>query len=1761
MKQFSLFLAAFLLVQLLVFSQEKKEVLRFRHTSVTEKQNIQAVRLSSESRQRMQFRNRNYVLLRFSRLPAERQKMELLQKGVKLFDYIPGNAFFAELPADLELTGLSSFSVNGVFFPDESVKISPDLKSSRLGPDEAVAVHFAGDISRNEVLALLQEAGARYKDYPIQPGNTIFVQADTATIGKIAKLPFVTYVYAQALKDIPLNYLSRGSANISSLADPTGRNLQGNNVTVGIGDAGDPTHLDFNGRLINHNAAPAAAHGVHTTGTMAGAGLLNPKYKGMAPQATIVGQYFSAILVNTPDYISKYGMVLTNNSYHSSTPGCEGTGEYDGLSNYVDVQLITNPSLLHVFASGNDGAQTCAPYPSSYGTVRSGFQSSKNALVVGQFNSSNDQIGGGSSRGPVKDGRIKPEIVASGVNVMSTSLNNTYGIISGTSMSAPVVTGSLALLYERYRQLHGGNPSGALMKALICNGADDMGTPGPDYFWGFGKVNARAAAEMLEQGNYFTGSVVNGGNATHIIPNLPAGTAKLKVMLYWPDAPAAPGASVALVNNLDLTVTGTDAVLHRPLILNPDPAHVGDQAAEGTDNLNNIEQVVIQSPPAGNVSITINGSNIPSGPQQYVVVYQILQPVIHIDYPAGGEMMVPGEAEQIRWSAYDNSSNSFTIEYSPDNGSSWTTIDNNVPASARYYNWTAPTVSARQALIRVSRNSSAVTAVSEHPFTVLGQPTITLTNPCPQYVQVSWTPVADADSYEILRLIGSTMQVVGSTNANNYLLEGLAKDTTCWIAVRAKFNGTPGRPSIAASIIPFTGSCGALFNNDLTNEFIIAPTAGGRQFTSSQPVAQRIKIRIRNRGAVAVSGTHQLGYQINGGAPVTVNSSVMLPVGGVYDYTFIPTEDFSIPGDYRIKTWVYYSADPYHKNDSSEVLIRHLPNPPITLSPAYVEGFESANIQTYLKKTFGLEGLDKADFANTSVFGRARIISEGYAKTGNNALLLDQVRYRSPANTDSVTLTFNLSGYTNTDQIWLDFSYKNQGIDFIQPNNRVWIRGADNAAWIPVFTLPLTVDEIGVYKSAKSVNITEAMANAVPAQTFSSSFQVRLGQQGYTSANTPAPDNNLDDGISFDDIRLTRPTNDVGIRALLNPPAPSVCELTNAEIISVEVKNYSNAPVTNMEVAYELNGTIVKEFINLNAGELKQHQFAVPVNFSTYQQYQIRAWVHLSGDDYVNNDSLSMFSFTTAPVISSFPYLQQFETNNGYWYPGGINSSWQWGQPTKTHINRAANGINGWFTGLNTNYNNQEFSYLYSPCFNLNGMAQPAISFSHIYLMEDGCDCDNHWMEYSTDDITWLKLGAYGSGTNWYNHFGTQTWYFPDPVWRVSSTNLPVTSGRIRFRFVVKSDGGFNNEGVGIDDIHVFDKASVYTGADIPAGITQTVSGNTWTNFSVGNNMIVSINPQGQNLGSTTVKVFRNPGTVRNNSQQYYLDRNIVITPSTPPSSNVLVRFYFTESEAQALLNANDCLSCTKPTDAYQVGITQYSGNASEENGTLQDNLTGLWQFIAPSQVAVIPSDNGYYAEYAVSHFSEFWINGGGPAQNAPLPVILSSFTATRRNSTGLLQWQTSQELNSKQFTIEKSTDGILFIPIGTLPAAGNSSTPLNYQFIDPVLSNGLNHYRLLITDIDGRSDRSPVRTIQFSKAELNIQVFPNPAVNNTLHIRSTENINRIELTDISGRVLMQYNTSGTQHRLNLQQFVKGTYLLTIYTAGSKKIQRIVLGE
>lgn len=162
------------------------------------------------------------------------------------------------------------------------------------------------------------------------------------------------------------------------------------------------------------------------------------------------------------------------------------------------------------------------------------------------------------------------------------------------------------------------------------------------------------------------------------------------------------------------------------------------------------------------------------------------------------------------------------------------------------------------------------------------------------------------------------------------------------------------------------------------------------------------------------------------------------------------------------------------------------------------------------------------------------------------------------------------------------------------------------------------------------------------------------------------------------------------------------------------------------------------------------------------------------------------------------------------------------------------------------------------------------------------------------------------------------------------------------------------------------------------------------------------------------------------------------------------------------------------------------------------------------------------------------------------LPVNFTSFTATRVEDQVLLKWQTAQEENSHDFSIERSSDGSKYVSIGTVAAAGNSSTATNYSFTDVAPATGLNYYRLKETDLDGKSMYSVVKTVTFPTSavqQLSWSIIGSKAAELVLTHGSNE---FYTLMDISGRTLAQGQFSSG--RLILNQLAGGLYVVKVMT-------------
>lgn len=1521
------------------------------------------------------FGEQYYLLVQFSELPSPALQQHLRGLGLILHRYLPGNAYLATVSKKFDFARAGSFQVTSFNAVPATYKLDRGLAvRGQKENDVKIAVSFFPSIDRELVSRQLMQLGALVQPTKYDEEGLLFVQAGQRIVDSIAALPFVIALRYQSIQDKPLNYNSIAAHGISGLNSVSGKDLNGDGVTIGIGDNADiSTHVDFSGRLINRSPWVPSNHGTHVAGTAAGAGIINIKNHGVAPKAILINQYFSDIITNTPTYVHDNNMVVTNNSYYTGQDGCAGTGEYDALSSYADEQLGSYSQILHVVSSGNDGVYTCSPYPAAYGTVKSGWQAAKNVLTVGALNAEDYSIANFSSRGPVLDGRLKPEITAAGWAVTSTITYNNYGINSGTSMASPVVTGAISLVCQRYRQKNAGaNPRGSLMKAILCNTAEDLGNPGPDYTFGFGMLNARRAVEAIDSSRYFINMITNAGSTAHMI-TIPANTSQVKIMLYWTDSAAAMNAGKALVTDLDLSVTAPGGVLHRPLVLNPLPANVSNIAMEGVDHANNIEQVVIDNPSAGNLLIQVAGSTVPFGTQEYVISYEILSPGIRVEYPAGGEKLVPGEAENIRWSAKGNESNSFTIQYSIDNGANWTNIDDNVPATARKYLWTLPSVSTNRALVRVSRNGSTLAGQTNAGFTIMGAPVITASNICKGAVQLTWNAVAAANSYDILQLSGDTMKLIGNTATNSFIIKGLSTDQLSWFGVAAKNGATTGRRSLSVSSLPGTGPCSlATFNNDLEVDSLLEPNTARQGYANAGNATKPVKILIRNLGSMPVSGPFNVFYSY-GSSIVTESINPQIAAGGTYVYSFTTPFQANPTGfSYGFKSWVSLASDPNHLNDTAFKTVKSINNDAITSLPL-TENFELMAEGDFTKSEMAIGGNKRLDFSSGTSRGRARtFVNTGFAYNGLYAMTLDQTPYSDSSNTDSLTISYNLSGYSSK-QLRMDFFYMNHG-QVLAPGNAVWIRGSENSAWLKAYDLFDNQAPTGNWKRAV-ININDVLDRAVPTQVASGTFQVRIGEEGKTSANSVQSTRDIDDGYSFDDLTLVEASSDVGLIGIISPGAGD-CSLSAVNPVRIRIKNYNDSALVNLPVSYQVNGrpVITETIPSIGPNQTLDYMFSQAADLSAFTDYTINAWVKYPADNYATNDSVSGFSVHNSPLISSYPYLQDFESNNGFFYAKGVNSSWQYGEPSKTIINKAASGAKLWTTNLDGNYNNAEASYLYSPCFDLHGLVQPVLSFSHLFLTE--LNYDFTWVEYTTDGISWKKLGAANNGINWYDDTSRLTWNGGNSRWHVASIDLPVTATTIRLRFAMSSDAGEVSEGVGIDDIHIFEKASIYTGAPL-TGINQVVSGNNWVHFSSGGKRIVSVNANGSDLGSTTVQGHPYTGSVRSSNSQYYANRNIAIRSAKPAPGSIAIRFYFTEAEAQSFVDAEGCNSCSKPLDPYETGITQYSGNSSDENGALADDSAGYFQYISPSQTAVVPYDNGYYAAFTVTGLGEFWLSAG----------------------------------------------------------------------------------------------------------------------------------------------------------------------------------------
>jgi uncharacterized repeat protein (TIGR01451 family) len=464
-------------------------------------------------------------------------------------------------------------------------------------------------------------------------------------------------------------------------------------------------HADFQGHFYKGSTGGGTctswidyySHGTHVAGSVLGNGVMDGSVPGthsyagtnagIAPEAQLWAWAFCSDWSGLPEvdpYNDYYGTMyndsslvrINTNSWGYDSPA----GTYNSFSRETDRFIWDHQDMLVFFSAGNDGVDANAN-----GIVDNGSMGvpagSKNIVTVGA--SENYRLTGGynpggpcstwgtcwpsdfsanpvkddplsndvsgmvafSSRGPVLDGRLKPDIVAPGSNIVSTRYqggsadplwgvyNSWYSYCGGTSMATPLAAGAGAIVREFYDTTYGLEPSAALAKATLINGARDM-TPGqyrdevpdgskddvlrrPDNNQGWGRIDL-AGTLIYEMPHTFwfddnaAGLLTGGEYSTHF--TISSDNHPFRVTLAWPDYPGTEASYGALVNDLDLEVIGPGGISYKG------NDRMGDGLLDGdVDHVNNVEGIDLLPTP-GTYTVYVRGYNVPQGPQPFALV-------------------------------------------------------------------------------------------------------------------------------------------------------------------------------------------------------------------------------------------------------------------------------------------------------------------------------------------------------------------------------------------------------------------------------------------------------------------------------------------------------------------------------------------------------------------------------------------------------------------------------------------------------------------------------------------------------------------------------------------------------------------------------------------------------------------------------------------------------------------------------------------------------------------------------------------------------------------------------------------------------------------------------------------------------------------------------------------------------------------------------------------------------------------------------------
>lgn len=608
-----------------------------------------------------------FHLVQFNRGVEQRDVDQLRQAAVKALQPYPGNAYLVwGATGDLE-TLRGNSRVRAIAGLPQAFRIEPGLLK-RQGTQQLAVHFFAADVEAT--LGSLEQLGAAVlRHHKAQPDGKFYnaiIEFPINEVDAIAAIPEVLWVeyssptpgFEDEMSDqIIADQSVGGVPPVGYEAFLSGLGYDGDGVIWSVIDSGvDYAHPDLinritggysypgSGTVNDGDDTPGGGHGTHVAGIIAGdatTGLTDGDGflygLGVAPGAGIFAQNPLSGSEWPPmggwQELSKQGIAGSSLGANNSWTTGEGTMHgyqasertFDFMIRDGDFDTAMAEAYVMVFSAGNSGnSGLTAP------------KEAKNVIVTASSNNFRagdiDAISGFSSRGPAVDGRWVPTVAAPGASIASTKrvagasqcgnpiagTSSQYSFCSGTSMAAPHVSGAAVLLTDWYRDTagEGADPSPALLKALLINGAVDLGTPDiPNINEGFGRVSVPrslgvdANVVTFDQ-DHVIGLLSDPAEQLDFVVGIEDESEPLVVTLVWTDAPGAVGANPALINDLDLVIDSGGSTY-----FGNDMANGVSQTGGSADRLNNIEHAVITSPgPSATISVqafALPGDGVP----------------------------------------------------------------------------------------------------------------------------------------------------------------------------------------------------------------------------------------------------------------------------------------------------------------------------------------------------------------------------------------------------------------------------------------------------------------------------------------------------------------------------------------------------------------------------------------------------------------------------------------------------------------------------------------------------------------------------------------------------------------------------------------------------------------------------------------------------------------------------------------------------------------------------------------------------------------------------------------------------------------------------------------------------------------------------------------------------------------------------------------------------------------------------------------------